>query len=242
MKASICSVDKKFNQSNMKNLTGFLVATALMAVGATSSLATLSVGPYYSTTVPATLTDWGNSIAVPQFNPTLGTLESVTLSFTSTAATTWGVSNAVGAGTASHLSANTFVYVSVEDSGQNFLNDDPQLSLVTPAYTPANLAGGLTASSGPESVTASSTNSYTTSAVLSEFTGHGNVNLAASTFTLTSEMSHNGNVTWTQNTTAGLSGFVIYTYAVPEPTTMVAGALMLIPFGGSALRKLRKKA
>jgi hypothetical protein len=29
--------------------------------------------------------------------------------------------------------------------------------------------------------------------------------------------------------------------AVPEPTTMVAGALLLLPFGASALRILRKK-
>ena len=29
--------------------------------------------------------------------------------------------------------------------------------------------------------------------------------------------------------------------AVPEPTTMIAGALLLLPFGASVLRILRKK-
>jgi hypothetical protein len=29
--------------------------------------------------------------------------------------------------------------------------------------------------------------------------------------------------------------------AVPEPTTMIAGALLLLPFGASTLRILRKK-
>jgi hypothetical protein len=29
--------------------------------------------------------------------------------------------------------------------------------------------------------------------------------------------------------------------AVPEPTTMISGALMLLPFGSSAFRQLRKK-
>ncbi|MGH7972844.1 MAG: hypothetical protein ACREIC_29365 [Limisphaerales bacterium] len=30
--------------------------------------------------------------------------------------------------------------------------------------------------------------------------------------------------------------------AVPEPTTILAGALLLLPFGGSTIRILRRKA
>jgi hypothetical protein len=35
---------------------------------------------------------------------------------------------------------------------------------------------------------------------------------------------------------------VQFTTAVPEPTTLVSGALLLLPFGSSAFRQLRKKA
>ena len=38
----------------------------------------------------------------------------------------------------------------------------------------------------------------------------------------------------------GLSA--VLSVAVPEPTTMVAGALLLLPFGASTLRKLRNRA
>jgi hypothetical protein len=33
-----------------------------------------------------------------------------------------------------------------------------------------------------------------------------------------------------------------HTYVVPEPTTMIAGALLLLPFGASTLRNLRRRA
>ena len=32
-----------------------------------------------------------------------------------------------------------------------------------------------------------------------------------------------------------------FEYAVPEPTTMIAGALLLLPFGASTLRILRRR-
>lgn len=228
----------------MRQIISLLATGAVLAVGVTTSSASLSSGPFTtSTPIPSTLTDWAGSIVFPQFNSALGTLESVTLSFTSSASTTWGVSNAVGAGMASHLSAYTGLQMSIEDSGNNFLGNDPEYTLNTPTYTPANLVGGATATSGLNTVTGGSTNIYTAAPILGEFTGAGTISLDASTFTQTFESSHNGNVTWTQNSYAGLTGVILYTYTpVPEPTTMVAGALMLLPFGTSALRKLRKKA
>jgi hypothetical protein len=38
----------------------------------------------------------------------------------------------------------------------------------------------------------------------------------------------------------GISHYTVFN-AVPEPTTMIAGALLLLPFGASTLRMLRKK-
>ncbi len=40
--------------------------------------------------------------------------------------------------------------------------------------------------------------------------------------------------------TAGLGQNYVVANPVPEPTTMIAGALLLIPFGASTLRMLRK--
>ena len=48
-------------------------------------------------------------------------------------------------------------------------------------------------------------------------------------------------MTLTQNAAGGSSGDIDLHVAVPEPTTMIAGALLLLPFGASTLRILRKK-
>jgi hypothetical protein len=42
-------------------------------------------------------------------------------------------------------------------------------------------------------------------------------------------------------TPAGYQNSYEFISAVPEPTTMIAGALLLLPFGASALRTIRKK-
>lgn len=49
--------------------------------------------------------------------------------------------------------------------------------------------------------------------------------------------------TWNFSTASVIDGGtagLIRTYAVPEPTTMIAGALLLLPFGASTLRFMRK--
>ena len=48
-----------------------------------------------------------------------------------------------------------------------------------------------------------------------------------------------GNPGWVQPNQDMMAQFVV-TAAVPEPTTMLAGALLLLPFGASTLRMLRK--
>ena len=46
---------------------------------------------------------------------------------------------------------------------------------------------------------------------------------------------------WAQPAQDVYARFDVTPAAVPEPATMVSGALLLLPFGASALRKLRKK-
>ena len=48
----------------------------LLVVVATADATTMS----YTASVPLTATDWATSLSFPQFNPSLGTLNSVTLS------------------------------------------------------------------------------------------------------------------------------------------------------------------
>jgi hypothetical protein len=78
---------------------------------------------------------------------------------------------------------------------------------------------------------------YTSGAILTEFTGGGNIGLNASTFTQTTLSNTGGNTTSSQVTDAGLTGTVTYTYtAVPEPSTFG-----LLALGLSALPLLRRQ-
>jgi hypothetical protein len=38
-----------------------------------------------------------------------------------------------------------------------------------------------------------------------------------------------------------INSITVGAYEVPEPTTMIAGVLLLLPFGATTLRMLRKK-
>jgi hypothetical protein len=47
---------------------------------------------------------------------------------------------------------------------------------------------------------------------------------------------------WTGNSSSSALDIDDVSVAVPEPSTMVAGALMVLPFGSCAVRKLRRKS
>jgi hypothetical protein len=81
-------------------------------------------------------------------------------------------------------------------------------------------------------------------AVAFSLTGSGDWSLTpagwyetTSYFDVTPEISLD-NSTWT---TANQSGDMTLVLAVPEPSTCLAGLLLLLPFGSSAFRQLRKK-
>ena len=81
----------------------------------------------------------------------------------------------------------------------------------------------------------SSAYDYTSSGILAEFTGLGNIVLPTSTQTYTNISYTSGNVSTTNVTYAGTAGQVTYTFTpVPEPSTFAllgAGAIGLLGWG-----------
>lgn len=210
--------------ATMKKFT-FLVATALILAGATSSIYATISGPFTtSTPIPSTLTDWSSSLTFPEFDSSLGTLQSVTLEFSATFTTTLTIQN-TGI-TASSGTAQTEVQVTVEDAGDNL--DVPFDVISNPAFGYSLGAGdsvtsGLISKSGNDGG-----NTYTLPAILAEFNGPGTISLPASTFTQTLLANTGGNTDSSQVTDASATGTVLYDYiVVPEPSTWALVALGL---------------
>jgi hypothetical protein len=212
----------------MKKLS-FLLATGLALAGLSLSVEAASEGPFTtSTPIPSTLTDWTGTLLFPQFDPSLGTLTSVELDLSSTFTTTLNVTN--NGGSASSGTVKTEVQLTAQDAGNNF--GVPELDLLSPAYT-YSLAIGQGSTSGLLTKSGSTGNLYTLGAILTEFTGGGNISLSASTFTQTDLSNTGGNTSAGQLTDASFTGDVIYNYtAVPEPSTwaLVALGLGALPF------------
>lgn len=207
-----------------------LAAASFLTITTTTQAAV--DGPYLTTTpIPATLTDWSLSLSFPQFNPSLGTLTSVSLSLTGSISTTLTVNNT--SLSASSGTAKTEVQFSV---GQALGLTDPVIDLFSPTYA-YTLAPGGSSSSGLLTKTGSSSDTYTLGSILAAFTGVGNIVLPASTFTQTLLANTGGNTASSQVTDASLTGTVVYNYtAVPEPTSLAIAGLAAAAL---ALRKRR---
>ena len=215
----------------MKKLT-FLMVTGLVLAGTSLGVHAATLGPITTTTpITTTLTDWSSSLSFPQFNPALGTLLSVQLDFSSTLTTTLTITN--NSGSASSGTAKTELQVTIQDGGPNLIA--PELDLLSPIYS-YSLAAGQGTTSGLLSNNGSSGHLYTLAAVLTEFTGVGNISLNASTFTQTLLANTGGNTAANQVSDGDLTGTVTYNYtAVPEPSTYalaIAGLMGLLALRG----------
>ena len=175
-------------------------------------------GPFVTTTpISATLTDWNSSLAFPQFDSSLGSLISVQLDLSGSISTVLEVTNT--GESASTGNAKMEVQLSVQDSGSNF--SVPQLDLLSPAFAFTDLQPTQSVTSGTLTKSGSSSDVYTSAAVLAEFTGTGSVVLPASTYSETWITYNGGNACAEQETYAELTGSVTYRYAaVPEPSTL----------------------
>jgi hypothetical protein len=228
----------------MKNLALACVALlAAIVMGVVPSFVQAgTLGPITtSTPIPSTLTDWNGSLAFPQFNPALGTLDSVTLELSSTMATVVTVTNNEdpSSGSSSNGGAKTELQVSVQDAGLNLTQ--PDLDFYSPNFAYTLLAGSSTSSGLLTKTANDGGNTYTLPAVLGEFTGLGSLSLSASTFTQTSLTNNGGNTSASQVTDAALTGTVEYTYtAVPEPSSIALLVAGLV--GGRTFWKRRRRA
>lgn len=216
----------------MKLRSAFISALALSAFLGTQAANATTLGPITtSTPVPSTLTDWSSSLTFPQFDPSLGTLQSVELVLSGSFTTQITVTNSAPSGSSGTV--KTEVQLTVEDAGLNLTQ--PELDLLSPAF-PYTLGPGGMVTSGALMKNGSDDETYTLSAILTEFTGVGSIALPASTFTQTLLANTGGNTAANQVTDAQLTGTVTYTYqAIPEPASLVSLALGLVSLAGFGL-------
>lgn len=180
-------------------------------------------------TVASTLTDWNENLTFDKFNSSLGTLESITFTITTTAQTVITVTNT--ALSSSNGTVRTEVQISLLDPEGYFSDSLPQIDGFVPGvavnYT---LASGESKAYGPYTRTLNTGGGFTYDSpdVLAEFTGSStdDIVLALSTFTQTLLGNNGGNTSASQVTSASGSVTLTYSYsAVPEPSTMALGAI-----------------
>ena len=207
----------------------------------------------YSTTTengqgyPELNTDWTNSLAFPQFDPSLGALQSIELDLKGTTTTKITLTNNSEFGSTGTAFTTVAYVVQDADNMLQPLNAPgvppkylPQLSIDSGQFGFQLDAGGQQ-TSDPLFGNGTSSNTYNAAPILAEFTGNGSIALTASTFTAVTVSINTGGATdGSQSTSASLTGSVTYTYtpAVPEPSTLT---LTLLALGAVGLVVMRRR-
>jgi hypothetical protein len=183
----------------------------------------------YTTTIDSTAVDWSKNLALEQFNPSLGTLDSIEITLSS------GISSVMTAvnqaESSSYGNGQTTINITLDTStiGSYDLFNVGAGAVLT--YTGANwvyatvdnqLAAGANISSSPETGSGNKdTGILSNSTLLTDFTGSGDVNLLMTTLTTINSSVTGGSTSLTQESSAGLTATITYNYTpVPEPTTM----------------------
>ena len=198
----------------------------------------------YLTTTPILVeaTDWTKSLSFPKFDPSLGTLTSVTLALSGGIETTIVVKN-TGQGDASGT-AKTEVYFQVQDAGLQLHSPEFKIGLPADGFDFTPLPPNETKSSGLLAADKSTSDTYTTAGILAEFTGishnPGVIGLNAATLTHVVLDYFGGNVDASQVTSAELTGSVTYDYrpaSIPLPSAAWMGMAILIPMTVRSVRR-----
>ena len=229
-------------------ISGLLLAGMTLAANAD----TIILGPNSVTN----LTDFNGSFLVTQFNPALGTLNSVFLTLGTNFTTQLVVTNN-SIETASSGNASTVLQSALYDATTTFTTP---FNVLTPsgglfnlvdsqssAPQGYNLVGGGSVTLNPPSKTGSlsSAPNFTSGPVLSYFTGAGNASVSYRTFTSTALNNTGGNTAATQTTTDTLSATVQYNYTPASTDTPEPGTWAMLAAGAStglvALRRRRNK-
>jgi hypothetical protein len=229
----------------VKNLKLLRVAMLAALAAAVPSFLYASTLTYDSTTsIPLTPTEWASGAGTPavndltfkQFDPTLGTLDSVVLTYSGSMTTTITVTNIsgfLGSPATSSGTVATQSVVSIQDSGGDLMNPLSQLAILSPpqSYALAGTPNGNTQVFTEPETSLSDSFTYLAPAVLADFTGSGTIQLAASTSTGIVYNNTGGATFPSQISSAALGGTIIYTYTptVPEPSAL---ALVGVGFAG----------
>ncbi|MGA2269416.1 MAG: choice-of-anchor E domain-containing protein [Bryobacteraceae bacterium] len=207
-----------------------------------------STAPIWTTTpIPATATDWTNTLTFAQFNGP-GTLYEVDVFLSGALSTVITVTNNLPEGDPSSGSARTELYETIDDAAQPgggnmtvytgpsappplYINVNP-IDMFSPSFG-YSLAPGASTTSGTLTHSVSNLeNTYTSAPVLAEFTGAGTIVLPVWTNVYTNLSNTGGSSTQTQTTSASMTGYVVYDYStVPEPATMALFGSALIGLG-----------
>lgn len=213
----------------MRTICAATVLTVLILFGAapTVQAATLS----YSDSIPVGLTDWSDTVTIPQFDPALGTLDSIEFKLTG-----------VVEGLAFYESLEPEPKAVEMTLSAHLSLMRPDLSLivdVSPSNTVMELAAGYDGTEdfdGPSgstfvmfsAPTMATTVSPPPASDLTLFTGVGTVDLPVTAFA-SSFGSGPGNWVFGFITSAGADVMVTYTYTpIPEPATLLVVAAGLI--------------
>lgn len=221
-------------------LTAFAACALMCGVANASTLMETFTG----TATSSTATDFAGLLTTTQFNPAWGTLTGITIDLTAHASTDITASNTDPI-SASSGTVQTKLQIFVQDAGNNLGGGpfstgvgilffcDPQPICSAPGAATFSLAKNSSVDLGVFADSSSNSTSYVLAAILSEFTGTGNISLNTNTLTGTVLTTAGGNTNDTQNTFANITGDVVYTYTsgAPEPATLFLMGSALVGVG-----------
>ncbi len=216
--------------------------------------ATISYNGWYATQNPPpnvfTLTDWPNSvgsyasITLPQFNPALGTLTSVSITEFAEINSNYTVSNN-SPGDITVGQYDVSIRVRIMNLGTTpvfttlsgfMLEADPAVVSLTPQimHVTDSISGSISASNDTKTLNISSG--------LSTYTGTGNLVFPLFTSTRLQTDLTGGNLTLSQTTEGRARITIQYTYdtGVPEPTTLVLFGSALVSIGVWGRKRFHK--
>jgi hypothetical protein len=202
----------------------FAVVGLVMAFGSTAFSATISC----SGSVPLTETDWADSVSIPQFNPALGTLNSVQIDVAAHMEGTAKFEHR--GGKPATITMGLWANVEVQRPDTTFLAGATAFQQTQDSVTQFDGTVDFGGTSGRtyNALSANDVNGTVTSdaADLALFTGTGNIVLPVLA-NATSGFTGSGNLVFDVQTSASAGVTVTYNYApVPEPSALMGLAGM----------------